>query len=376
MATLAYSGFPQLVNKPSGPQWFQFQTSIARIPVKYLSHGAKVLYSRLAYYGYATGQCYPKHSTLALEIGVGISQIKEYLNELRDYGLISWQRTGHSSFYKIHSPDSRDSGYRDSRDSAHQIAGIPAIATLYRKEERKEEDEKTQKISLSDELLTTLREEVPGWTLPSRTGKTATKLMQIDGSLGRTRFIEALREKREDGCRSLEEFCKRYNIRESKQQQTRAETIFAKPPGTSQTSRSAVPPAPEPVAPPEAEVWDRIVGEAHSEFKVVDWNAKDEALLKPLRSTDWFQPELEILCTKARDMITWMKDNDKKTPWLRFQVFLSKCREIRGTKYSFMWENAIPLEPISIITKTPVDTELLDYINRKRAQLKKLRERT
>ncbi len=53
-----------------------------------LSFAAKVVWARLAQYGGRAGDAYPKHATLAAEVGLEQRSLPRVLNELRDYGLI------------------------------------------------------------------------------------------------------------------------------------------------------------------------------------------------------------------------------------------------------------------------------------------------
>lgn len=67
---------------------------ITRIPIKKLSHGAKICYGRLARYAGKDGICFPRIKTLAAEIGVKRRAVDGYLKELRDFGLIQSERRG------------------------------------------------------------------------------------------------------------------------------------------------------------------------------------------------------------------------------------------------------------------------------------------
>lgn len=59
-----------------------------------ISDGAKLCYGRLCQYAGKKDECYPKQLTLAEELGKGLSQTKDYLNELVDHKLIEKIRVG------------------------------------------------------------------------------------------------------------------------------------------------------------------------------------------------------------------------------------------------------------------------------------------
>jgi hypothetical protein len=59
-----------------------------------VSQGAKLCYARLAQYAGRDGQCFPKQSTLADELGVGERMVRGYLGELTKFGLIESEQHG------------------------------------------------------------------------------------------------------------------------------------------------------------------------------------------------------------------------------------------------------------------------------------------
>lgn len=59
-----------------------------------ISKGAKLTYARLCRYAGKNGQCFPKQSTLAKELGCSTRTMSRYLRELRDCGLIESVRVG------------------------------------------------------------------------------------------------------------------------------------------------------------------------------------------------------------------------------------------------------------------------------------------
>ncbi|MGD0884352.1 MAG: helix-turn-helix domain-containing protein [Thermodesulfovibrionales bacterium] len=59
-----------------------------------ISPGAKLCYARLAQFAGRDGECFPAQTTLAAEIGTGERQIRRYLSELEDQGLIDIVQVG------------------------------------------------------------------------------------------------------------------------------------------------------------------------------------------------------------------------------------------------------------------------------------------
>jgi hypothetical protein len=68
--------------------------AVSRVPIKELSHGAKLAYGRLIRYSGKDGLCNPKQATLAKEIGVSTVQVTRLVKELVDFGLIESIRNG------------------------------------------------------------------------------------------------------------------------------------------------------------------------------------------------------------------------------------------------------------------------------------------
>jgi DNA-binding Lrp family transcriptional regulator len=58
------------------------------------SPGAKLCYARLCQFSGRDGECFPAQATLATEIGAGERQIRRYLSELEDQGLIDIIQVG------------------------------------------------------------------------------------------------------------------------------------------------------------------------------------------------------------------------------------------------------------------------------------------
>lgn len=67
------------------PNWLLRRTEI--------SAGAKLLYAKLAQYG-RSGECYPGQERLAEELGVSPRQVRRYVQELEDEGLVLVRHTG------------------------------------------------------------------------------------------------------------------------------------------------------------------------------------------------------------------------------------------------------------------------------------------
>src|SRR5579864_3281306 len=67
-----------------------------------LSPGAKLAYGRLARYAGQNGECWPSIPTLGNEIGIGTTQARAYVHELRSKRFINVeQRPGTSGVYKF-----------------------------------------------------------------------------------------------------------------------------------------------------------------------------------------------------------------------------------------------------------------------------------
>ncbi len=59
-----------------------------------VSQGAKLCYARLAQYAGQDGECFPSQPTLAAEIGAGERQVRRYISELEEQGLIETIHAG------------------------------------------------------------------------------------------------------------------------------------------------------------------------------------------------------------------------------------------------------------------------------------------
>jgi len=59
-----------------------------------ISLGARMCYSMLLSYAWQEDFCFPAQVRLAEDLGIGERTVRQYLNELRDTGLISWKQRG------------------------------------------------------------------------------------------------------------------------------------------------------------------------------------------------------------------------------------------------------------------------------------------
>src|SRR5690242_7565524 len=71
-----------------------FQCPDAVLKAKRLSWRAKCIYARLLSYARENETCFPGHARLAVDLGKSIDTIQRGLRELKDFGLITWQRRG------------------------------------------------------------------------------------------------------------------------------------------------------------------------------------------------------------------------------------------------------------------------------------------
>ena len=70
-----------------------------------LSRNAKTLYALLLDYAWQSGSCFPGQTRLADDLDISVDSIRRDLDELRKYGLISWQRRpglSATNIYYIH----------------------------------------------------------------------------------------------------------------------------------------------------------------------------------------------------------------------------------------------------------------------------------
>ena len=76
------------------PNWLLKQTKV--------SPGAKLCYARLAQFAGEDGDCFPAQATLGTEIGVCARQIRRYIRELEEQGLIDSVQIGLNQSNQYH----------------------------------------------------------------------------------------------------------------------------------------------------------------------------------------------------------------------------------------------------------------------------------
>lgn len=107
---------------------------LIQIPIKKLSHAAKMLYGRLSQWCDKTGNCYRSAKELAQELGCSERSIVDYLKELTDEGLIGTylpQAGGvnHFEFYDhpwMHEPINENLVYKSNKDDPQQNPAEPS----------------------------------------------------------------------------------------------------------------------------------------------------------------------------------------------------------------------------------------------------------
>lgn len=89
-----------------------------------LSMQAKTLYALLLDYAWQKGSCFPGQNRLGKDLGVHRNTIQKYLLELRDFGLIKWDRRGfkQTNIYYILSLDFLIDQQSDAQERVHQDA--------------------------------------------------------------------------------------------------------------------------------------------------------------------------------------------------------------------------------------------------------------
>ncbi len=65
--------------------------------------GGKLCYGRLCQYAGKDGKCYPSQTKLAGDLGISTRQVRNYIQELKEYNLIFVSRANknHSNFYRF-----------------------------------------------------------------------------------------------------------------------------------------------------------------------------------------------------------------------------------------------------------------------------------
>ena len=89
-----------------------------------LSMQAKTLYALLLDYAWQKGSCFPGQNRLGKDLGVHRNTIQKYLLELRDFGLIKWDRRGfkQTNIYYILSLDFLNDQTSDAQQRVHHDA--------------------------------------------------------------------------------------------------------------------------------------------------------------------------------------------------------------------------------------------------------------
>ncbi|MCB9789973.1 helix-turn-helix domain-containing protein [Candidatus Nomurabacteria bacterium] len=89
-----------------------------------LTMQAKTLYALLLDYAWQKGSCFPGQNRLGKDLGVHRNTIQKYLLELRDFGLIKWDRRGfkQTNIYYILSLDFLIDQQSDAQERVHQDA--------------------------------------------------------------------------------------------------------------------------------------------------------------------------------------------------------------------------------------------------------------
>lgn len=89
-----------------------------------LSMQSKTLYALLLDYAWQKGSCFPGQNRLGKDLGVHRNTIQKYLLELREFGLIKWDRRGfkQTNIYYILSLDFLIDQPSDAQERVHQDA--------------------------------------------------------------------------------------------------------------------------------------------------------------------------------------------------------------------------------------------------------------
>lgn len=89
-----------------------------------LSMQSKTLYALLLDYAWQKGSCFPGQNRLGKDLGVHRNTIQKYLLELREFGLIKWDRRGfkQTNIYYILSLDFLIDQTSDAQERVHQDA--------------------------------------------------------------------------------------------------------------------------------------------------------------------------------------------------------------------------------------------------------------
>jgi hypothetical protein len=127
---------------------------------KGLSRNAKCLYSLLLDYAWQEGSCFPGQERLARDLNISVDTVRKDLNELKEYGLISWVQRGlnKTNIYYINSletvfsqlPEAADPRFPETVNSQDQEAeAMPDIIET----ELIDSEEYKQSLTLENEYL-------------------------------------------------------------------------------------------------------------------------------------------------------------------------------------------------------------------------------
>lgn len=112
-----------------------------------LSMQAKTVYTLLLDYAWQKGKCFPGQTRMAKDLGVHRNTIQRYLTELKEYGLIRWDRRGFkkTNIYYILPLEFLSSDKDDAQESVHHDEQSTVQPDAQRSVHKKEEAEYKKK---------------------------------------------------------------------------------------------------------------------------------------------------------------------------------------------------------------------------------------
>lgn len=181
----------QTSGEHSGPDFAKLPLRLLR--EKALSFGAKCLYARLGLYAGKDGVCNPSHETLARELGISTRSIRALLTELREYGLVTWQRTQGASRYRLKLPE--QCRCPDRNNASDQNGSKPPIGseTKLRSDGRKSSDKKMS-LERGSSGNVSSKEEKPDYDCPPRNSKKRDSAVDLGLLANYPNLRSALRE--------------------------------------------------------------------------------------------------------------------------------------------------------------------------------------
>ncbi len=107
---------------------------LIQVPIKLLSHGAKITYGRLSQWANESGIVYRSAKQLSEELGVSYRSIEEYIRELKESDLIGTYRKqagglNHFEFYDhpwMHEPINPNLAYKSNDGDPPNDSGVPS----------------------------------------------------------------------------------------------------------------------------------------------------------------------------------------------------------------------------------------------------------